>query len=1558
MHPNPSAASAAYLLTCLNPRNLLLALLLLILYSPNLWAWPTDTDWVTLYKESNPLSDISADGATSRDIIGDATHPAVYLSNDNNYFYVRMRLNANPNDGGGGYLASFGWGILFDTDLDSTDYEYMFMIDGILQTEVMYLAKNTYQGTIYSPADKPEQVLWQDTLIEGVNFRVVPAGTVFPTGNPDPDFFLDWRIPDDIFKNSLGVTDTSIFRLFAGSSNNSMTLTADLVAGALANADANMSNSLTNPVTSVGTPPSTGTVSFVADLGGTIDLTTFYPGQTAYLKVVDADRNTLPSFVDTVTITVTAPSGDSQQVILHELIIGGVIQNGTFTGPLPTAFGSPVANDGILQVNPTELVKVEYIDATDADLLTNQIRSDLARALPAADLSLSKTVSNTTPGTNELITYTITLHNAGPSAATGIQITDNLPAGVTYVSDNGDGTYNPATGIWLAGNLSPTETDKSLRINVRVTAPLDTTVINTAEVTAAAQFDPDTGNNRDTVNFSVAGADLKISMSVSSLTPATGNSVTYTLVATNNGMANATGVIVHDQLPAGVLWSSDNSAGSYDHLSTHDWTIGNLAAGASRTLSIVVTVAGASGQTVTNTATIDGDQSDPDQGYPDTDNTATATFYIGATDLALSKSASPANPNENDVVTFTVTVVNPLSGNDTSGIVIHDLLPDGLTLLTTAPDAPAATQGSYNNASGNWSVGTLNKGGSATLTLKGRVNANSAGKTLTNTATISALASTDPNPANNTASASVTVQSCDIEISKWTDNSTPSGGGTIHFYVKAKNIGTNSAENIVVYDLLPTPQLTWSSDNSAGAYNRVTGMWSVGSLAAGAEKTLEITVTVYSPTGQDPTTFFNLAQLYSSTPGDRNPFNDVATQTISIGGTDLGLSKSVSNTTPSSGSSISFTITLSNYGPKAATGVTVEDVLPANLTCQSVSLTSTIGTAKCPNSGSTVSWKFGAQDSLAAGTPLAPVTASMTITALVGAAANGTKITNTADITTMAQNDSNMANNRASASFYVGASDLGLSKAVTGPIPGLPGVANETNTVNFTITLTNFGPNTVNLNDGASKVTKIKDLLPSGLTLVSAVPSVGSYDNNSASSSYGEWTFPANHTLAVNASVTLTMIATVDSNTAGTSLYNTATISTASVLDQNLGNNSATAVLRVQSADVYVTKTANKTAPYKGYPVVFTIHAGNNGEDDVTHLKVEDILDSDLTFTSYSASRGTYDSITGLWDIGSLAKNAAETLTINAVVKSTTSKSEIVNIARRYHADQKDLITTNDSEQVRLTPRNVQIDLVLEKSLTTPVPPTQPQEGGEMVFTLTLSNTSADLIASGLVVTDTLPAGLAFVSASTATGTFTAPAVGSAGDVIWSVGSLAAMSNVTLTITAKAACGAAGTTYTNSATISASEQADPDANNNTATANVTPTAVAPMLVVVKSSNIETAIPGDVVTYTVQLANSGCGAAANVEMKDDLSPYTAWRLSYNGSDPSPFLFTDSTPASGLTPGTTTYSNDGGSMWTYAPVPDTGDHATGFDGTVSNWRIPMSGTMRSGGQVILKYQVKVK
>jgi len=120
------------------------------------------------------------------------------------------------------------------------------------------------------------------------------------------------------------------------------------------------------------------------------------------------------------------------------------------------------------------------------------------------DLSVTKTGKAVAlAGTR--MNYTIVVTNNGPSDATGVVVTDILPAGATfYESDSSQGTYDNSTGIWAAGNLLNGQA-ASLNIEVIVRALPDRVITNTADVTGN-EIDPVSDNNSAGLNTSVMTA--------------------------------------------------------------------------------------------------------------------------------------------------------------------------------------------------------------------------------------------------------------------------------------------------------------------------------------------------------------------------------------------------------------------------------------------------------------------------------------------------------------------------------------------------------------------------------------------------------------------------------------------------------------------------------------------------------------------------------------------------------------------------------------------------------------------------------------------------------------------------------------------------------------------------------------------------------------------------------------------------------------------------------------------------------------------------------------------
>ena len=146
-----------------------------------------------------------------------------------------------------------------------------------------------------------------------------------------------------------------------------------------------------------------------------------------------------------------------------------------------------------------------------------------------------------------------------------------------------------------------------------------------------------------------------------------------------------------------------------------------------------------------------------------------------------------------------------------------------------------------------------------------------------------------------------------------------------------------------------------------------------------------------------------------------------------------------------------------------------------------------------------------------------------------------------------------------------------MTKTVDNPTPAI-----NTN-VTFTVTLTNSGPN-------ASAGVTVTDLLPAGLTLVSATPSVGTY-------SAGVWNVG---TVANGATPTLVIVATV----AGyTQITNTATAG-ATTFDPVSANNSASAAVDALDANLSLTKTVNNVTPAINTDVTFTVTVTNNGRSE------------------------------------------------------------------------------------------------------------------------------------------------------------------------------------------------------------------------------------------------------------------------------------------------------------------------------------------------------------------------
>ena len=140
-----------------------------------------------------------------------------------------------------------------------------------------------------------------------------------------------------------------------------------------------------------------------------------------------------------------------------------------------------------------------------------------------------------------------------------------------------------------------------------------------------------------------------------------GNNVMYTLVAKNNGPTTATGVTVTDAVPANSTYVTSSAGCAPPVLGVVTCTAGTLASGATQTFTI--TVKAGSGGSIVNTATIGGNQSDPNGG----DNSSTVTTSVNHNPVCSGASAGPDLwPPNHKMVARTITGVTDADGNATS----------------------------------------------------------------------------------------------------------------------------------------------------------------------------------------------------------------------------------------------------------------------------------------------------------------------------------------------------------------------------------------------------------------------------------------------------------------------------------------------------------------------------------------------------------------------------------------------------------------------------------------------------------------------------------------------------------------------------------------------------------------------------------------------------------------------------------------------------------------------------------------------------------------------------
>ena len=825
----------------------------------------------------------------------------------------------------------------------------------------------------------------------------------------------------------------------------------------------------------------------------------------------------------------------------------------------------------------------------------------------------------------------------------------------------------------------------------------------------------------------------------------------------------------------------------------------SLAVGASFPSITVPAVANVTG-TVTGTFTVNSNFADGDT----TDNTKSVNVDLSAgTDMSITKTAALAAAAGGTQATFTLTA-RQQGGAAPTGVTVTDTLPAGLNYVSHNEPAPWNCAFAIPTRTLTCTDPGIYTGGPFTdlpaITLVAAVTGNG---NIPNTGIVSATPP-DPVGTNDTSIANVN-NTADLEIRKWASISPVVVGQDYNWEVTARNYGPMSVltgQTITVVESIPLNMTVlnnpsdgdWTCTSSAGATYPQTGPVT---LTCAHTRLTNLTPTSSTPRLLIPVentvagaltnnVCFASPPLSTNGPTEAGDGNGSAGQfqpncrgvgnTATTTSADLGIVKSVSPALVAVGQDLTYTLVATNHSTvNAATNVHVYDTINNLVGTGSLqSITNPHGT--CTPAGPYPLNGASQVVDCDVGT-LAANGGSATVTIVVrpnNSTAAVIARPNTATVNSLDVGDVDRGNNSATVNSNVAPRvDATVTKSVTPSANvrvGEPMV--------YTVTARNVGPSIANeliITDVMPPNTAFISVgTPSNSGTCATVPAVNSVGGTLSC----RWT-----AVAANSTRTVTFTVRPLAAALNTTISNTVNVAVgATDVETNLANNSDTATTNVIDSlvDILVQKTDGPDPVDIGLMTTYTITIGNAGPSVGTNLVMVDTFPTSGSTARFSYQGNLTATVAGASvtpsctepSVGALTGTLTCTFptigvgTSNEVVLTYRMRAESIVAAGAYSGTQGNHVAVSVAEnETQMTnnqvsedtttsrvapPAGSAIDLGIVK--TTSSGPALP--GTEFDYTLTVTNhqtagSGRDVLSThGVQVTDTLPAGLSFVSAT------------------------------------------------------------------------------------------------------------------------------------------------------------------------------------------------------------------
>lgn len=657
-------------------------------------------------------------------------------------------------------------------------------------------------------------------------------------------------------------------------------------------------------------------------------------------------------------------------------------------------------------------------------------------------------------------------------------------------------------------------------------------------------------------------------------------------------------------------------------------------------------------------------------------------FGLVSADVGIEKTDAPDPAIAGETLIYSLDITN--DGPDTAeAVVVQDELPEQATFLTSSPDVCVETDEDVLLCD----LGDLADGESVTVDIEVLLDADTVSeepagpKGITNTATVSTSGSVDPNPDNDTASASTIVNDlADLLVTKSADPAQVDAGEEFTFTIFVDNLGPSDARDVVLTDTLLSSSSNFTMGTPTSSHGTCTNPAPDGSftcdialLPEGDRATIEVDVT-----SQEGGIFEDEAVADSTTP-DPDSSNNRATATVPVTAmADLAIAKIDDPDPVVAGETLTYTVDVANsFDASTAENVVISDNLPTEVSI--VSVDGGPGTSGC-NAGTPGDPTD--PTTCAYGTLAPNATATMTIVVRVAPDAHlgDGLIENDAQVTSDTFDRNTNNNFVTEPTEVIGVADLAVAKSDS-PDPVQAG-----GLLTYRIPVTNNGPST------AEDVT-LTDTLPRG----DATPRATDFEEATISNGQGECvvqTLPPPSPEQEPGQQVICDLGTVDPNEPepvivtisvtvrsatedGTVLENHAAL-TSSTTDPNAANSETTEETTVIGvADVAITLTSDQDIYKPSSTIQYTITVDDLGPSDAREVVVTHNLPEGKHFVyRFDTANCTRVDFVLTCQLGTVAAGTSTSFDVYVTMKG---KQDVVDSTASVDALNPDPDTSNNT---------------------------------------------------------------------------------------------------------------------------------------------------------------------------------------------------------------------------------------------------------------------------------------